>query len=184
MKNLYFIRHGQSVMNVLSLCSGTEDTPLTEQGIQQAIDAGEKIKASGVSFDSILCSPKTRAKVTAQKIADAVGFPISKIEYFDDLQERDFGILEGKNMTTMLGLTPEYYYANPRCIDDVEGVETIADLHTRAERLIAYVRNRPEESILLVSHGALLRSIQRVLQNLPYDSPLLLSDNATLIKLV
>ncbi len=171
-------------MNVAQVCSGILDTPLTDAGVKQAISAGTSIKKSGINFDAILCSPRTRTKVTAKKIAEAIGYSVSDIEYVDDLQERNFGTLEGKNFTKELGISTEYYYSNPRCIDDIEGVETLEELHARASRLIEYAKGRPENTILLVSHGALLRSVQRVLQNLPFDSPLQLSDNATLIKLV
>lgn len=184
MKHLYFIRHGETVMNTQLLCSGISDTPLTELGKKQAQNAGKTLSNSGMTFNLILSSPLSRAHDTAIYIAKAIGYNVEQIELVDDLQERKFGILEGRNMTEDLGISTEEYYAHPKIIDDVQGVETIAKLHKRAERLLEYVKSRPEETILLVSHGALLRSIQRVLQNLPYDSPLELTNNATLMKLI
>ncbi len=184
MKHLYYIRHGESVMNVQHLCSGTTDTPLTDLGIQQATNAGDSIKKLKLVFDAIISSPLRRAKDTAYTIAETINFPTTSIEITEDLIERNFGYLEGKNFTKEIGITIEFYYAHPRCIDHVDGVETLAELHTRAEKLVAYLQSRPEDTILLVGHSAFLRSLQRVLHEHPFDHPLDYTQNATLIKLL
>ena len=47
-KNLYLLRHGQTLFNSKHLISGWSDSPLTEKGIEQAKRAGlfSKIKGS------------------------------------------------------------------------------------------------------------------------------------------
>lgn len=184
MKRLYYVRHGESVMNTQGLCSGYTDTPLTQTGVQQAIRAGKAAQAEKIHFDAILSSPLQRARDTANIVATEIGFPNSDIKFLDNLQERGFGILEGKNMTDVLGISTEYYFANPRCIDDVEGVEALAQLHKRAEDVLEYVNTLPNDSVLLVGHGAFLRSLQRVIKNLPIDEPIDLIANAQIIKLI
>jgi broad specificity phosphatase PhoE len=184
MKHLYFVRHGESVMNTQLLSSGQTDTPLTKRGINQAKATGKKIKEENISFDAILCSPLQRAHSTAGYIAGEIDYPVESVEVYNDLQERFFGDLEGKNMTDDFGITLEQYYESPTLADKVPHIEKLAELHKRAEEVVEYLKSRPEDCVLVVSHGALLRSVQRVISNKPFDSVLQLTDNATLLKLI
>ena len=184
MKNLYFLRHGESVMNVAQLSSGHTDTPLTKKGHKQAEEAGKLVKTQGLKFDVILSSPLQRAHNTAKHVATAIDYPIELIEILDDLKERNFGDLDSKNMTKDYGIDLAYYYANPRSADHIPNIETIEQLHKRAEKVFEYLKSRPEEMILVVGHGAFLRSLQRVINNQPFDYPIDLSSNAKIIKLI
>jgi broad specificity phosphatase PhoE len=78
-KHLYYIRHGQSVVNSHNVWGGHLDSPLTEQGLQQAHTAAQKSKAKGFTPDLIITTPLVRALTTAQIIADAIGYPKDKI---------------------------------------------------------------------------------------------------------
>jgi phosphohistidine phosphatase len=49
------------------------DRPLSEKGRRQAESLGRFLAARGVSFDSVLSSPKTRALETARLVGDALG---------------------------------------------------------------------------------------------------------------
>jgi len=182
MKHLYFIRHGESTANIINL-TGTEDAGLTENGINQATDAGKSAKEISLKFDVIISSPFPRAVNTAKLVAGELGYS-GEIELLDILKERWFGELEGKFLTEETGRTLDYYYANPLSIDDFPGVERLADLHKRAEAVISYAKARPEETVLLVSHAALARSILKVLKGIPYDKPIETIENAKIIKLI
>jgi 2,3-bisphosphoglycerate-dependent phosphoglycerate mutase len=48
---LVLVRHGQSEWNLKNLFTGWKDPDLTEKGVAEAIDAGRKLKAQGLSFD-------------------------------------------------------------------------------------------------------------------------------------
>ena len=48
-KDLYLMRHGQTLFNVRRKIQGWCDSPLTELGKQQALNAKENLK--GISFD-------------------------------------------------------------------------------------------------------------------------------------
>mgnify|MGYP001014903175 CR=1 FL=1 len=184
MKHLYFIRHGESVMNTQGLSSGHTDTPLTQTGIDQAKNAGKNAKNQGLKFDAIISSPLQRAHHTAQHVASCIDHPLELIELHENLKERDFGDLEGKNMTKDYGIDLSYYYENPTSVDHIKNVETIQQLHKRAEEVYKYLKSRPEDNILVVGHGAFLRSLQRVIDGLPYDAPVKPYDNAQVVKLI
>jgi probable phosphoglycerate mutase len=163
--------------------TGTDDAMLTEKGIKQAMSAGKSAKAEGLNFDVIISSPLPRALDTAKLVARELGYS-KDIEQLAVLRERWFGELEGKFLAEEIGHPLEYYFANPLCIDDYPGVEKLADLHKRAEDVIAMAKNRPEDAVLLVSHGALARSILKVLSGARYDKPIDALENAKIIKLI
>jgi broad specificity phosphatase PhoE len=182
MKHLYYLRHGESVHNALKIIGG--NSPLTEKGREQARQAGRLAHEAGLSFDLIACSTLDRAIDTAHIFASEVSYEIDAIRVLKELNERFFGSAEGKNWLEHFAISEKEYFANPLIVDSVDGAEKLAELHTRARRLLQDVSTFPQESVLLVAHAALLRSIQRVLGDLPFDAPLEPSDNATLIKLI
>ena len=83
MKKIFFIRHGQSVMNVAELASGHTDTPLTPIGKEQATKAGKEARDKGLIFDVILASPLERAHHTAKLVAEHSGHSENLIELHD-----------------------------------------------------------------------------------------------------
>lgn len=62
MSNLILIRHGESMWNQQNLFTGWVDVPLSAKGIQEAIEAGEKI--AHVPIDLIFTSTLVRAQET------------------------------------------------------------------------------------------------------------------------
>lgn len=88
---LYFVRHGESVANILREFSNTGiKHPLTEKGIEQAqLLAG---LLSDIAFEKIYSSPVLRALQTAQIVADKRGMDV---EVTEALREWNVGIYEG-----------------------------------------------------------------------------------------
>lgn len=66
MSQLILMRHGQSIWNKLNLFTGWVDIPLSEEGIEEAIKGGEKIK--NVPIDVIFSSSLIRAQQTAMLV--------------------------------------------------------------------------------------------------------------------
>ena len=96
MRNVYFVRHGETVWNVENKICGATESALTEQGREQARAIGREIKArieaGELRIDRMLCSPLSRARDTAQEIADILKLPLA-VE--PRLREQNFGIWEG-----------------------------------------------------------------------------------------
>lgn len=59
---LILLRHGQSIWNKENLFTGWVDIPMSEEGIQEAVAAGEKIKE--IPIDVIFTSSLIRAQMT------------------------------------------------------------------------------------------------------------------------
>lgn len=60
---LILIRHGESLWNSKNLFTGCVDVPLSEQGVNEAIEAGKRI--SHIPVDMIFTSALIRAQMTA-----------------------------------------------------------------------------------------------------------------------
>lgn len=57
MKYFYYTRHGQTIWNVENKICGVSDVSLTEKGINQARELGNKILDENIHIDEILYSP-------------------------------------------------------------------------------------------------------------------------------
>ena len=167
MKQLYYIRHGESYINLedvfASRVGTTLDKGLTDLGKKQALAAVNQIQKEDLHFDCIITSPLKRAQETAQIIADGIGYAKSDILTSDLLVEVQTGTLEGTPWSAYWdkGLT----YAN---LGDIKDAETIEALQQRAAQALSYVKTLPYENILVVSHSCFGRAFKRNLENKPY----------------
>jgi broad specificity phosphatase PhoE len=179
-KQLYYIRHGESQDNVRGIWGGRHDCPLTELGRQQAGLAAAKAKHDGLDFDLMIVSPLARAQQTADIVGSIV--PIGRRETHDLLVERHFGDLE---LTEVDSFAKDHTYQD---IDLVPNAETIERLQARAQKALGYIKSRPENRILVVSHSAFGRALKRCTLGLPwtaeYDQEVVALPHATIIQLI
>lgn len=85
----WFIRHAESEGNAEGrYCPVQHDTLLTEQGTADAASMVTFLKDRGVALTDVYSSPLTRARDTAQIIADGFGLPVKT---HDGLRERNWG---------------------------------------------------------------------------------------------
>ncbi len=116
----WFLRHGETDWNAQGISQGNVDIPLNATGIAQARAAAEKLRNRGIA--TIVASPLSRARVTAEFVGEALGLPVA---LDPDLREVSFGVQEGQAMSGWFAdwvsgaFTPE-------------GAETFAALRHRA----------------------------------------------------
>lgn len=167
MKYLYFCRHGESFVNIDDIFAtrlGTEhDKGLTPRGCEQANICGDDILSKGLKFDLMLSSPLSRARETAEIIAGRISYPKEQIDIWHDLQEVQYGSLEGTTWHDFWN--SGHTYAD---LVDYAGAETIEALQLRAASAFRQIEQRPEQTILVVSHSAFGRALRRVVENRPY----------------
>lgn len=145
-KKIYFIRHGQSELNAAGRYAGHTETPLTEEGRQQARAAGQLAKKHNIEY--IISSPLGRALETAQIVAAELDYPLEDIHVDELFIERNYGDLEDQPYT------PGFDY------NTVNGIETDTQIIKRAEKALTFIENLQADSILIVSHGSLGRAIR------------------------
>lgn len=150
MKKLYFIRHALSELNKSGHVAGSTDTPLTDEGREQAKKAAHLAK--GLGLDMIVSSPLSRALETAQIIAREIGYPEDNIFTNALLVERDFGSLEGKPWSPDLNL------------DGFADIETNDTVLERAHLAIKWMKTLDCNNILVVSHGTFGRALRSILK--------------------
>ncbi|MDR0847140.1 MAG: 2,3-diphosphoglycerate-dependent phosphoglycerate mutase [Lactobacillales bacterium] len=97
MPKLVFSRHGLSEWNALNQFTGWADVDLAEQGVEEAIAGGKKIKEAGIEFDQAYTSVLKRAIKTTNYLleySDQIWVPVEKSWR---LNERHYGGLTGQN---------------------------------------------------------------------------------------
>ncbi|MDW5470797.1 2,3-diphosphoglycerate-dependent phosphoglycerate mutase [Staphylococcus equorum] len=97
MTKLILCRHGQSIWNAKNLFTGWADVDLSEQGRNEAITSGKKIKDQGIEIDIVYTSLLKRAIKTTYHLlneSDQLFIPIIKSWR---LNERHYGGLQGLN---------------------------------------------------------------------------------------
>ena len=96
-RTLVLIRHGQSDWNLKNLFTGWKDPDLTEVGIDEAREAGKRLKTIGVGFDKAFTSALSRAQHTTQLVMEELGQSSLPVVKDLRLNERDYGDLSGLN---------------------------------------------------------------------------------------
>lgn len=95
MPTLILIRHGQSAWNLENRFTGWWDVELTPKGVEEAIAAGELMKAKGMAPDIGFTSLQTRAIKTLNLALEAMGRLWIPVERDWRLNERHYGGLTG-----------------------------------------------------------------------------------------
>ena len=101
MKQLVLIRHGESTWNLENRFTGWTDVPLTDTGIAQAKQAGQRLREAGFSFDVAFTSVLKRAIWTLWHCLDNMDQTWVPVMHDWRLNERHYGGLQGLNKADM-----------------------------------------------------------------------------------
>jgi len=146
----WYLRHGETDWNAQNLSQGNIDIPLNATGIAQAHAAAEKLVGLGIT--SIVASPLSRARVTAEIAAARLGL---EVRIDEQLREVAFGEQEGQPM----GDWYEDWVSDQFTPRDAE---SFLALRTRAAAAIGRAQTRPP-AVLVVAHGALFRAVRKLM---------------------
>lgn len=155
-KIIYFVRHGQSEDNVKHVFQ-SPDSPLSENGKQQAKSIARRI--SKLNFQALIASPLKRVKQTAEAIAEVTN---REVEYSELFIERVKPIyINSKPYTDEKAdnLWKEWEKSLHTPGMRVEDGENFDDITARADKALGFLRNRTEQSLVVVTHGYFLRTI-------------------------
>ena len=97
MYKLVLIRHGESLWNLENRFTGWADVELTATGVEQAKQAGLKLKAHGYDFDLGYTSVLKRAIHTMWHTLDSMDRSWLPVAHHWRLNERHYGSLQGLN---------------------------------------------------------------------------------------
>jgi len=146
---IYLLRHGERG-------HGEQQDTLTENGIEQAKKAAQFFKK--IKIDKIICGDSNRAKKTAEEILKETNFPI---EYTSKVNEQEMGILQGKSGMEYKKALEESGLSK----DEFRpiGGENSYDAFDRAKEFVEMLKNRKENTILIVSHSGFISNLIAIL---------------------
>lgn len=156
MTTLLLIRHGETPWNKLRKVQGLTNISLGEEGRAQAKRLAKRLDGN---FDTVYSSPLSRAFETASILCeDTMLSPIP----VENLKEVNFGSWEGMTFKEISTAYPEHYntwLSDPLIgpMYDGEGSTKAASIRAKT-CLLELVTRHPGETIVVLSHGAFIKS--------------------------
>lgn len=158
---IYLVRHAQTEANYQGLLQGRTNTPLSEAGVRDAVKLKEKLKDK--PLDICITSPLSRTWQTAMILAGDKTYILED----ERLIERNLGNFEGKSRT----LYDAKKYWDYELNSGEEGVEKIQDVISRAKSFLDELKEKySDKSVLIVSHGAVVRALDHLLNNVDFKT--------------
>jgi broad specificity phosphatase PhoE len=159
---LTLVRHGETDWNLRRLIQGSTDIPLNDTGRRQAQEAAERLRERLTEDAPIVVasSDLSRARETAAIIA--AEFAVPGPQTYPQLRERNYGDAEGVDIGEFRERWGDWDHAV------VPRAEAWSDVRIRAlSGLRAAIRDARHAtfpvapSVIVVSHGALIRELIR-----------------------
>ena len=165
MTRIIFVRHGETTWSKTRehRFRGRIDIPLNDTGVLQAKAVGKHLEGENVA--TIYSSPLKRARDTAAEIAKLHELPVRDLKGFIDLH---FGDWQGELHETMQAKYPELYqrWKTAPSTMTFPGGETLQDVRDRIKKTLAeLVKTHENDTIVVVTHGAVLRVLLSYLHN-------------------
>ena len=167
MKNLYCIRHGTSLHNVMFHQIGRRayneyrDTPLLQEGIQEALDLNKNWDKID-TIELVIVSPLSRTIETALNVFKNKSTPMISIDSIMEHPQaeeicnmrlpKEELIKKYPNIDFSLLSDDHKLYWVPEFDRDIE----VERLNSRIADFKSFVKMRPEKNIAIVSHSSFL----------------------------
>ena len=167
-KKLFLLRHGETEFNKTHILQGQVDSPLTELGIKQANEAGEKVK--GLGIDVMVASDMKRTVKTAEIVSGIIGIPVTRTD--SAFRERDFGKIDGAPLSDIRNKYPEFILENGLFIleHDVDGAEPIKEFYNRVTYAVENLMKEFEgKNVMVVTHKGVLNMMYAYINDVPLD---------------
>ncbi|EOD00389.1 alpha-ribazole phosphatase [Caldisalinibacter kiritimatiensis] len=150
------VRHGETKANVNGIYSGWTDFPLTERGFKQIKRIKKYLKDKRI--DKVYSSPLKRALITSKEITKGNKLKVNETE---KLKEINFGIFDGKMLDEIVKVhsTEWKEWTNNYINYRIPSGESLQDLHNRVVNFINEIITKEKETVLLITHGGVMRVI-------------------------
>jgi len=169
---ILFIRHGETDWNRDKRIQGHLDIPLAQSGVEQAARLGARFAGAareGLRLDAVLSSDLTRARQTAQPVADALGLAIVPVP---GLRERLYGRFQGLDTDGIAARFPDEYAQwkthDPEFVPP-DGESHVEFYHRVLHALEPVIAAYPDGRVVCVTHGGVLDCIYRFARGIALD---------------
>ena len=155
---LFFVRHGETDWNRAGRFQGHTDVPMNDVGLQQAREAGERLRSllssDAIRDIAIISSPLSRARQTAVEICSILSRQESAVEINDVLKEISHGDWEGMTTLEVKSAFPELRRARKtdRWNFSAPGGESYA---ARAPEVAGFLKEIDRPTVLVCHAGVI-----------------------------
>lgn len=146
---IYLVRHGQTLFNQQKKVQGWCDSPLTQDGIQQAVAVSKTLQS--ISFEYAYSSTSERAMDTMHYILQDRSVPHA---YVKGLKELNFGSLEGEKEADVFTDISVYEKGF-----EMYGGETLPTCNQRFMACLETIAKSHVGNVLVVAHGGVIMSV-------------------------
>jgi broad specificity phosphatase PhoE len=167
MGTLLIVRHGETEWNAEGRIQGHTDIGLSEKGAEQARSLGQRL--ADRQIDVAYSSDLKRTSETAKLALSGRDITLNETPR---LREYNKGIFEGMTLSEIQEKFPAEYpkYLEKDLSYAPEGGETTRDVSTRMASIFAEIKaNHLDETVLVVSHGGVLRAAMVSLLGMPLE---------------
>jgi 2,3-bisphosphoglycerate-dependent phosphoglycerate mutase len=172
MAYLVLVRHGQSEWNLLGQWTGLTDVSLTDDGREEARRAARTLE--DINLHRAYTSKLKRAKHTLDEIVEHLDRKDLERSEHEELNERDYGDLTGKNKWQVKEEYGEEKFMKWRRSWDhpVPGGETLKDVSGRVlpfyeKHILSDLKNG--KNVIVAAHGNSLRALIKHLDQVADD---------------
>lgn len=166
MAGVLLLRHGQSTWNAEARWQGWADAPLSDVGLAQAREMAARLAASTVRFTRVVSSDLSRSIDTAEAVAEALG--LGEVSVEPDLRERDVGDWSGRTTDEIDIIWPGAIAAwRAGRLDRPPGGEHEPAFRGRVVRVVERLAAEEGGPLLVVTHGGVIRALERYLGGEP-----------------
>jgi broad specificity phosphatase PhoE len=161
----YLLRHGEHAVQGRIAAGRTPGIGLSERGRAEAAWAAERLANANIA--AIYASPLERAQETAHIVGRRLDLPVTVL---DDLSELDFGEWTGLTFEEIRKDSRWLVWAAQRSVACIPGGETMRAVQRRVvEAMMEMRETHPDDSIVMVSHGDVLRAALMFALAMPID---------------
>jgi broad specificity phosphatase PhoE len=162
---LHFLRHGEHGLLGRVLAGRMPGVGMTERGRAEIASQAERL--AGEKIAAIYASPLQRTRESAEIVAARLGLPI---EFRDDLIELDFGEWTGATFDSIRADPRWQAWSTQRSLAAIPGGESMRAVQQRVVAALLELNERHlHETVVLVSHGDVIRSVLLFALGMPLD---------------
>lgn len=161
--SIYFLRHVKTIYNQNNIISGCMEAEILPN---QFLTYTSPLPSR---FDYVLSSPSKRCYYTLELLP---GNRINTIECFNNLLERNVGILEGLQKNDAISQFPYFFHNGKIDINaNIPDGESINDVKQRLKSVVSRLNSiNIGENVLVCSHNQTLKVLYAMLKNIDLNN--------------